>query len=67
MAPLFFSLLAARFLNVLIAWHWTSSFSSNDSNSMRGCRKPESMIGDSLDGWMETFRTQAAAERMRGR
>jgi hypothetical protein len=25
------------------------------------------MIGDSFDGWIETFRTQAAAERMRGR
>lgn len=35
-APLFFSLLAAKFLNVEIAWHWTSSFSSNESRSMSG-------------------------------
>jgi len=66
-APLFLSLLAAKFRRVEIAWHWTSSFSSNDSNSMRGVRKPESIMGDSFDGWIETFRTHAAAERMRGR
>jgi hypothetical protein len=34
---------------------------------MSGVKKPESIIGDSFDGWIETFRTQAAADRMRGR
>jgi hypothetical protein len=67
MAPLFLSLLAARFRSVEMAWHWTSSFSSKLRSSIRGCRKPESMMGDSFAGWIETLRTQAAAERMRGR
>lgn len=67
MALLLRSLLAARLRSVEMAWHWTSSFSSNDRSSMSGCRKPDSMMGDSLDGWIETLRTQAAAERIRGR
>lgn len=66
-AVLFFSELAARFRSVEMAWHCTSSLSLNESRLMRGWRKPDSMIGDSFCGWMDTFRTQAAAERMSGR
>lgn len=66
-ACLFFSELAAKFRSVEMAWHCTSSLSLNDSKLMSGCRKPDSMIGDSFCGWIETFRTHAAEERMSGR
>jgi hypothetical protein len=66
-AVLFFSELAARFRSVEIAWHCTSSLSLKDKRLMRGCRNPDSMMGDSFRGCIETFRTHAADERIKGR
>ena len=67
MARLLPSLLAAKLRRVEMAWHWISSFSSYARRSISGARKPDSMMGDSFAGWIETLRTQAAAERTSGR
>lgn len=67
MISLLRSELAARLRNVDIAWHWTSSLSSYDNNSIKGLTNPSSMIGDSLAGWMDILRIQATDDKVRGR
>jgi len=66
MAVLLRSLEAARLRSVEMAWHWTS-VSSYARSSINGATKPPSMIGDSLLAWIDTLRTQAAADKINGR
>lgn len=67
MARLFRSELAAKFRNVDIAWHWTSSLSSYESKAIKGSTNPASIMGDSFAVWMEIFRMHATDDKIRAK